>query len=101
MSNDSRPGKLVHAEIPGERNITAADLWQIPRVGAVRSAPGGDRLVVPVTTWPGEKRKKLTRLWLMDADGSDCHPMTGEQASAAVPMFSPDGTRIAYTLNPQ
>ena len=101
MSNDSRPGKLVHAEIPGERNITAADQWQIPRVGAVRSAPGGDRLVVPVTTWPGEKRKKLTRLWLMDADGSDCHPMTGEQASAAVPMFSPDGTRIAYTLNPQ
>jgi|GEM_PF-2074642 dipeptidyl aminopeptidase/acylaminoacyl peptidase len=27
--------------------------------------------------------------------------MSGEQASAAVPAFSPDGTRLAYTLKPQ
>jgi|GEM_PF-2406914 dipeptidyl aminopeptidase/acylaminoacyl peptidase len=67
MSNSNRPGKLVHAEIPGERSFTAEDLWQIPRVGAVRSAPGGDRLVVPVTTWLGKKRKQLTRLWLLAA----------------------------------
>ncbi|MDA1015094.1 MAG: S9 family peptidase [Planctomycetota bacterium] len=101
MADNGGVGRCVHAEIPGKRNFTTGDLWQIPRVGAPVCAPGGKQLVVPVTTWPGAARSKLTRLWLVNADGSGSRALTGERTCAGVPAWSPNGPRLAYTTTPR
>lgn len=97
MTRSNNVGSQVHAELPGDRKLTAEDLWAIPRVGTPVVAPGGTRFVVPVTTWPLPERKKLTRLWIANADGSACRPLTGTRSSVGVAAWSPDGSRIAYT----
>ncbi|QDU98983.1 alpha/beta hydrolase family protein [Lignipirellula cremea] len=105
MSDKPQPGTghregLVHAEVPGDRLLTAIDLWRIPRVGAPCACPVMERLVVPVTTWPGDMRSKLTRLWLVSPEGTACRPLTGDHGSAGAPAWSPDGKQLAYTWKP-
>lgn len=39
-------------------------------------------------------------IWVMDADGSNAHPITSGPGSHSDPAWSPDGTTIAYTHAP-
>jgi dipeptidyl aminopeptidase/acylaminoacyl peptidase len=101
MADSRGVGQRVHEELPGDRNFTVDDLWMIPRVGAPVSVPGGEHLVVPVTTWPGKEGLKLTQLWLVDSGGSESRALTGDRTIAGVPAWSPDGLRLAYTVKPR
>ena len=88
---------LVYPAIPGRRQLTAELMWSIPRVGAPSPAPDGRSLVVPVTTYSREDNTGTTRLWLVSINADGPRPLTAADANAANAVWSPDGTRLAFT----
>lgn len=97
MTENNTVGTQVHPEQTGDRAFTADDLWEIPRVGTPVVSPNGRQLVVAVSTWPQPDREKLTRLWLVNADGSTRRPLTADGSNVGIASWSPDGRRLAYT----
>jgi dipeptidyl aminopeptidase/acylaminoacyl peptidase len=91
------------ARTPGRdaRPLTAEDLCAMPRVGAPVLSPNGATLAVTVTTYDLEKNQGRGRIWLMSAaaghEGGDARPLTAAEVSSNEPVFSPDGTRLAFT----
>lgn len=62
-----------------------------------------DELVRWITGQPGAAASRLllvegTRVWLVDADGAERHPVTGAGDRVLSPAWAPDGRRFAYTL---
>lgn len=72
-------------------------LWQLQRVGSPSVSPDGGQVVVAVTTYPEDGGDAISRLWLLNVDGEAAQrPLTAEEASASGPVFSPDGSRLAF-----
>ena len=67
------------------------------RVGQPMVSPNGDQVVVPVTTYPEDGGDAHSRLWLLgvDSDGVQ-RPLTAEEGSVSGPVFSPDGSELAF-----
>ena len=81
--------------------LSAEVLWQLQRVGSPVVSPNGDQVVVPVTTYPEDGGDAISRLWLLNVDGDVAQqPLTAEEGSAANPVFSPDGSRLAFVRKP-
>ncbi len=79
------------------KRLTAEVLWQLDRVGAPVVSPDGARVVAPVTSYDVESDESETRLWLLAADGETAQrPLTASGATASSPVFSPDGSRLAF-----
>jgi dipeptidyl aminopeptidase/acylaminoacyl peptidase len=95
MSTIAAPFAVVHSARPGTRNLTAEDLWKIPRVGAPCPTPDATACVVPVTTWDLEKNQSRSRLWWVPLTGEP-RPLTSEEFSSTDPAVSPDGRRLAF-----
>ena len=72
-------------------------LWEMDRVGSPVISPAGGHVVVPVTHWDTEADESETRLWLLSTDGGVQRPLTQTGASAGSPVFSPDGSTLAFT----
>lgn len=77
---------IVDADGSGERVLTDDDAWDY---GASFS-PDGERIVF------GSERDGRWRIWMMNADGTDQHPLPTE-AHGNAPAWSPDGTTIVFT----
>jgi dipeptidyl aminopeptidase/acylaminoacyl peptidase len=77
------------------------DIWTIPVDGGaptrLTSAPGAD--AHPSFSPDGSQiayyRAIDDKIWVMDANGSNTHPIRG--AGGFTPRWSPDGTKIAFT----
>jgi len=89
--------------------LTVEDLWAMPRVGAPRPSPDGKRFVVPVTRWSMETNESVTQLWLAPSDarragaggrGDPARALTGTEAAADQPSWSPCGRRLAFVHKP-
>ncbi|MBT8080274.1 MAG: S9 family peptidase [Gammaproteobacteria bacterium] len=79
------------------KRLSAEVLWQLQRVGAPVVSPDGNQVVVPVTTYPEDGGDANSQLWLLSVDGDIAqHPLTSEEGSASDPVFSPDGSRLAF-----
>lgn len=83
-----------------ERKVLSAEvLWQLDRIGSPVISPTGDWVVAPVTDYDVEEDSGETRLWLFAADGSVERPLTVADQSASSPVFSPDGSRLAFVAS--
>jgi dipeptidyl aminopeptidase/acylaminoacyl peptidase len=76
-----------------QERLTAEVLWQLDRVGAPRISPDGDQVVVPVTSYPDDSDEAESRIWLL---GENARPLTIAGGKASDPVFSPDGSRLAF-----
>lgn len=79
-----------------KRRIVPQDLWAMKRVGSPALSPDGRRVVFTVQEWSIEKNKSTTQLWLVDVAAGEPRRLTTAQASDTSPVWSPDGTRIAF-----
>jgi dipeptidyl aminopeptidase/acylaminoacyl peptidase len=80
-----------------EQRLSAEVLWQLERVGAPIISPDGEIVVVPVTTYDPETDEAETRLWALDPEGEEPQrPLTAKGATASSPVFSPDGSTLAF-----
>ena len=80
-----------------DERLSAEVLWQMERVGAPKISPNGEHVVVPVTTYPEDSDTPVSRLWLTSADGKrSARPITADGGNASDPVFSPDGSRLAF-----
>lgn len=77
---------IIEVDGSGERLLTDDDAWDY---GASFS-PDGKQIVF------GSERDGRWRLWMMNADGTDQHPLPTE-AHGNAPAWSPDGTTIVFT----
>jgi len=80
---------IFKAALDGSRTVELT-----PDFGAVDPAwsPDGSRIVFSASApEPGHPQ-----LWVMNADGSEAHPITSDRVFNLVPAWSPDGGTIAF-----
>jgi dipeptidyl aminopeptidase/acylaminoacyl peptidase len=76
--------------------FSAERSWQIQRIGPPTISPDGATIVAAVTRFDAKENKGNTDLWLWSADGKVQRQLTTHPAAESSPLFSPDGSRIAF-----
>jgi len=89
------PARLC-AQASGKRLITPQDLWALKRVSSPELSPDGRTVAIVVQEWNIEKNKSTSSIWLVPSAGGEPRKLTAGQASDGSPVWSPDGTRIAF-----
>ncbi len=87
----------VSASAAEKRPLTPQDLWAIKRVSAPALSPDGKTAVIVVQEWSIEKNKPTSSLWLVDVASATTRRLTTAPVSDSSPVWSPDGTRLAFT----
>ncbi|HYS19898.1 MAG TPA: hypothetical protein VEO73_02305, partial [Gemmatimonadales bacterium] len=76
----------------------ATDYYKLVFVGSPRLAPDGRRVAFPVTTVVEDKDRRHSEIWIAPTDGSaPATRYTSPATEAAAPVWSPDGTLLAFT----
>ncbi len=88
-------GTLI-AGAADKRPLTPQDLWSVKRLAAPALSPEGRTVAFSVQEWSVEKNKSTTSLWLVDTSGGKPRRLTTAQASDGPPVWSPDGSRLAF-----
>lgn len=86
----------AHAQTT-QRAMTPQDLWAIKRIDNPSVSPDQKLIAFTVQSWSIEKNRPQTNIWLMDAQGANQRRLTTADANDSTPVWSPDGTRIAFT----
>ncbi len=88
----------VTAVAADKRPLTPQDLWSIKRLSSPARSPDGKTVVFVQQEWSIEKNKSTASLWVANvATGTVRRLTAAPQASDGSPVWSPDGTRIAFT----
>ncbi|WP_406672297.1 prolyl oligopeptidase family serine peptidase, partial [Natronospira sp.] len=72
-------------------------LWEMDRLGSPVISPAGGHVVVPVTSYDVDSDEATTHLWLLNEDGERQRQLTRHEAGGSNPVFSPDGSWLAFT----
>ncbi len=88
--------QTVQAQTPS-RVLTPQDLWAIKRIDNPAISPDQKLIAFTVQTWSIEKNRSQTNIWLMDVQGRNSRRLTTADANDSGPVWSPDGSRIAFT----
>src|SRR6056297_3503548 len=88
---------LAQEDDQEQKRLSAEILWQLDRLGEPVISPGGRYVVVPATSFEVDSDGSETRLWLLgSADEPGQRPISAAGASASSPVFSPDGSTLAF-----
>lgn len=76
--------------------LSAEILWKLKRIGSPVISPNGEWVVAPVTHYTVDDDKSHTDLWLFSTDGGVERPLTRHGSADGQPVFSPDGSKLAF-----
>jgi dipeptidyl aminopeptidase/acylaminoacyl peptidase len=77
-----------------------ADFVALPRVTALRLAPDGTWLAAALQTLSADKKKYLTSIWRIDAQGGPARRLTRSAEGEGSPRFLPDGSLLFTSKRP-
>lgn len=78
-----------------KRAFTIEDLYRVKSISDMSLSPDARTIVFTVGTSDLPHAKRTTRIWIMDADGSNQRELTQGDSDSS-PHFSPDGRRLAF-----
>ena len=86
----------------GDRNPFGdlSEFVAVPRVGALRLAPDGSWLAASVQTLSADRKKYLTSIWRIDAQGGPARRLTRSAEGEGSPRFRPDGSLLFTSRRP-
>ncbi len=91
------PGTLnVETDENSKGLLSAEVLWKMQRIGSPIISPDGKWVVAPVTRYTVDDDKSHTDLWIFSEDGSVERPLTRHGSADGQPVFSPDGSLLAF-----
>lgn len=81
-----------------KRVITHEDVWMMKRTGEPVVSPDGKWIVFSLVEPDYDPAKQVSDLWIVPADGREApQRLTASKAPESGAVWSPDGTRIAFT----
>lgn len=72
------------------------DVFDLEYTTDPQIAPDGTKIVFVRKSFDVMKDRTRSRLWVVNADGSDLRPLTNGAGNESYPRWSPDGKRLAY-----
>src|SRR5437762_1865932 len=94
-------GAIVSAGVtPSTPFHDLGDFVALPRVTALRLAPDGTWLAAAVQTLSADKKKYLTSIWRIDAQGGPARRLTRSAEGEGSPRFLPDGSLLFTSGRP-
>lgn len=78
------------------RKIEADDLFNIKLVNEPAVSPDGSRVAYTITSLDKEKNRYFSAIWLVDLTSGESNRMTSGAFRDGRPLWSPDGSRIAF-----
>lgn len=80
-----------------DKRFTAMDVFELEWVQDPQISPDGEHIVYARGSMDKMKDQRTSRLWIMDADGSNHRKVSDRDINESSPRWSPDGDRIAFT----
>jgi dipeptidyl aminopeptidase/acylaminoacyl peptidase len=91
------PAQAPDAAAGPRAPLTAESMWQLKRLSSPALSPDGRHAVVAVASHDKAKDQASTQLWLFDLErDAPPRPLTAEGFNSTAPVWSPDGSRIAF-----
>src|SRR2546423_984142 len=83
----------LHAQ---KRPFTLEDIYRFQSVADVHISPDGKSVTYVLTTSDLPRAKRLSQVWMMDANGQNARQVTQGDKSSGSPLFSPDGKWVSF-----
>lgn len=77
--------------------LDIVDLIELPSVSSPELSPDGTQILFVRSDADWEENRQMSHIWRVDVDGSDQIQLTSGAQGESSPIWSPDGSRIAFT----
>ncbi len=77
--------------------FSSMDVFELEWVESPQISPDGKHIVYMRRSMDIMKDRRISRLWLIGADGKHHRKLTSQDQNESNPVWSPDGERIAFT----
>jgi Tol biopolymer transport system component len=78
-------------------SFSSMDVFELEWAQNPQISPDGNWIVYQRRSMDIMKDRKQSRLWLLNADGKNHTKLTNQDVNESSPVWSPDGTKIAFT----
>ncbi len=79
-----------------QRPMTVVDLINVPSLGSPTLSPDGSQILYTRSDADWDSNKTVQHIWRVNADGTGTIQLTNGAEGESAPIWSPDGTRIAF-----